>query len=70
MKDNMSSDAVMMNAYGLYLANGGTPDGFMDMTLDDVQMMYTSYNAMNRNNSKNIIMGIAKIMGRMFGEEE
>ena len=66
----MGPDTVMMEAYGLYLANGGTPEGFMDMTLDDVQMMYTAYTVQNRNNVKNMIIGMAKIFGKMFGGEE
>ena len=70
MKGNMGPDASMMNLYGLYLAHGGTPDGFMDMTLDDAQMMYTSIMAMNKNNSKDIVMGVAKVLGAIFGEQE
>lgn len=70
MSGNMSENISMMNVYGLYLAHGGTPDGFMDMTLDDVQMMYTSVMAMNKNNTKDIVLGIAKVMGRMFGDGE
>ena len=66
----MSPDMSLMNMYGLYLANGGTPDGFMDMTLDDVQMMYTSIVAMNKNNTKDIITGVAKILGKVFGGDE
>lgn len=69
MSGNMGDDASIMNMYGLYLAHGGTPDGFMDMTMDDVQMMYTSFVAMNKNNTKDIVTGIAKIMGKMFGDE-
>jgi len=59
-----------MEAYGLYLAHGGTPDGFMDMTLDDVQMMYTAYTVMNKNNVKDTVIGMAKMIGRMFGEQD
>ena len=66
----MSPDMSLMNVYGLYLAHGGTPDGFMDMTLDDVQMMYTSIVAMNKNNTKDIITGVAKILGKVFGGDE
>ena len=66
----MSPDMSLMNMYGLYLANGGTPDGFMDMTPDDVQMMYTSIVAMNKNNTKDIITGVAKILGKVFGGDE
>lgn len=70
MKGNMSEETSLLDAYGLYLAHGGTPEGFMDMTMDDVQLMYTSFIAMNKNNSKDIVLGISKIMGKMFGEEE
>ena len=70
MSGNMSESTSMMNVYGLYLAHGGTPDGFMDMTMDDIQMMYTSIVAMNKNNSKDIVLGIAKVMSAVFGEEE
>lgn len=69
MKGNMSPDVSLMNVYGLYLAHGGTPDGFMEMTMDDIQLMYTSFTAMNKNNSKDIVIGIAKIMGKVFGDE-
>ena len=70
MKGNMGPDISLMNVYGLYLAHGGTPDGFMEMTMDDIQLMYTSFTAMNKNNSKDIVLGIAKIMGKVFGDEE
>lgn len=69
MKGNMGPDASLMNVYGLYLAHGGTPDGFMEMTMDDIQLMYTSFTAMNKNNSKDIVIGVAKIMGKVFGDE-
>ena len=59
----------MMEAYGLYLAHGGTPEGFMNMTMDDVQMMYTSYTVMNKNNTKDIVLGLAKVMSGMFGAD-
>lgn len=70
MEDNKGPESSLMEAYGLYLFNGGTPEGFMSMTMDDIQMMYTSYTAMNRNNTKNIVLGIAKVIGRMFGEQD
>lgn len=70
MSGNMSPDMSVMNVYGLYLAHGGTPDRFMDMTMDDIQTMYTSFMALNKNNSKDIILGVAKILGATFGGDE
>ena len=66
LSENKGTDVAMMEAYGLYLAHGGRPDGFMDMTVDDIQMMYTSYTVMNKNNVKDTITGMAKILGKMF----
>ena len=70
MSGNKGPDVAIMEAYGLYLAHGGTPNGFMDMTMDDVQIMYTSMVAMNKNNSKDIVLGVAKVLGKTFGSDE
>lgn len=66
IKENKSPDVSVMEAYGVYLAHGGTPNGFMDMTLDDIQIMYTAYAVQNKNNTKDVLTGIAKILGKMF----
>lgn len=49
--------------YGLWLTNGGSPDGFQDLTMDDVQLMYMVHQAEGVRNRKLIAESIAKIFG-------
>lgn len=65
----MSSDALLLYTYGLYLSNGGTPDGFADMTMDDVQLMYTASTIHEKAYRKEMIEGIGKYLSKMFRTE-
>lgn len=66
----MSSDTAYLYAYGTYLANGGTHDGFMDLSNDEVQLIYTVSMAKQEKQTKDHLMGLAKILGKMFAGDE
>lgn len=63
----MSPEAARLQAYGTYLANGGTRDDFMDLTNDEVQLVYTVSAARDAKLVKDIVTGMAKAIGAMFG---
>lgn len=54
-------------AYGLYLMNGGTPEGFDNLTTEDVQIMYSAYIGTMTNMRREIIKDLIKIFQKMFG---
>lgn len=64
--EGVSPDIAMRQAYGLYLLHGGTPDGFENLTADDVQMMYSAYMATMAYNRHELIKDIVKIIETMF----
>lgn len=45
----------MLFAYGIYLSNGGTPSDFMEMTIDDVQIMLTAYLGAQKRSANSVI---------------
>ena len=67
MSGNMSPRSAYYLAYGTYLANGGTRDGFLDLTPDEVQLMYTVTAARHERLVKDLLEGMGKILGGMFG---
>lgn len=44
VEGTLSSEGACHMAYGLYLLGGGTPDGFQDLTIDDVQTILSVHN--------------------------
>lgn len=64
--DPLSPQASMLHAYGIYLSNGGTPKGFMDMTEDDIQIMYTTYTANKTHERTELLKELVKIIQKMF----
>lgn len=64
-KREPSEKAVMIAAYGIYLMNGGTKEGFMDLTLDDIQTIYTTYTAYQTA----LVSDITKVLSKMYGGE-
>lgn len=66
MTGNFSEESGVLYTYGRYLLGGGTPDGFLDLTPDDVQAMYTVALGDQMKQANRIIEGIA----RMFGAEK
>lgn len=57
---------MFMQMYGEYLLNGGTPERFMDLTHDEVQLMITVSSA-TRAKERNDLM---RALGRMLGAKE
>lgn len=63
INDTMSGDAAFLYTYGLFLANGGTYNQFMDMDWDDVQLMYYAQEITRRKTVKETIEGVARLFG-------
>lgn len=63
VEGGMSSDAAFQTAYGLYLLGGGTPDGFQDLTVDDVQTMLSVHNGMQTRQRTALVRDISKMFG-------
>ena len=38
----LDGDSALLYIYGIYLSNGGNPDDFMELTMDDIQIMTTA----------------------------
>lgn len=64
--DGVSPQIAFAQAYGLYLMNGGTPEGFMQLTEDDIQIMYTSYMSTLVNNRRELMKDIVKVLEKML----
>ena len=64
--EGISPDIALRQAYCLYLMHGGTPDGFEDLTPDDVQIMYSAYMATMAYDRHELIKDIIKIIEAMF----
>ena len=47
--------AALTYAYGLYLMGGGTPDGFMDMTVFDAQVLLTTADGLRTRERNEIV---------------
>lgn len=66
LRDNMSSDMVLLYAYGRYLLHGGDPEKFLDLTPDDIQIMYITDVLSQRKNTQDVLSGLTKIIGKVF----
>ena len=66
----MSPESALLYTYGVYLSNGGTPQGFMDMTPEDIQLMYTVHTCEKNKEATTLLSGIAKILTKLMGCEE
>ena len=64
--ESVSPQAAMLHAYGIYLSHGGTPRDFMNMTEDDIQIMYTSYTATLAHERNELLKELVKIIQKMF----
>lgn len=70
MSGEMSSDTAYLYAYGTYLSNGGRREDFLDLSYDEVQLIYTVSMAKQEKQTKDHLMGLAKILGKMFVGDE
>lgn len=60
---NQSSTVSLMQVYGEYLLNGGTHEGFMDLTADEVQLMLIVASAGRDRDRMKLLDGIAGMIG-------
>lgn len=60
---NLSSNVALMQVYGEYLLNGGTYEGFMDLTADEVQLMLIVASAGRDRERARLLDGIAGMIG-------
>lgn len=65
---SMSSDAAFHMAYGIYLMGGGTPEGFRDLTVDDVQTILSTHNGLQARQRDLLLKDISKMFGRGSGD--
>lgn len=59
-----------MVAYAQYLANGGTPKGWMQFTETDILLMQTYYNESRYKELEAQAILIAKYIGKIFGGDK
>lgn len=59
----MEGKAVVLHAYGHYLANGGTVRDFLEMTDDDVQLMYVVMESERLRDLNNLLESLGKMLG-------
>lgn len=53
---------AVLEAYGTYLMHGGSKETFMDLTDDDIQIMYTAYFGGQRR----MVHSLVDRIGKMF----
>jgi len=59
-----------MYMYGMYLANGGTPDDYFNMDEDDLDMMYIAFNATEAHRHNRWMEGLSKFIKALVGGTE
>lgn len=64
--EGTTPEVASLQAYGLYLMHGGTPKGFMSMTEDDVQVMYSAYLSTMAHERRELLKDLVKIIEKMF----
>ena len=63
MEGSGNGDVVMMQLYGNYLLNGGSPEGFLDLTYDELQLMITVHSAEKARERNELMKSLARLMG-------
>lgn len=66
LRDEMSSDTILVYTYGRYLLHGGDPEKFLDLTMDDIQIMYISDALYQKKSTQDTITGLLKVLGKVF----
>jgi hypothetical protein len=61
-----SAESATLYAYGIYLMNGGTPEGFDTLTEDDIQILLTSYTGTMARQNKTLF----KMLKAFFGGDD
>ena len=70
MSGDMSSDSAYLYAYATYLANGGRREDFLDLSHDEIQLIYTVSMAKQEKQTRDHLNGLVKILSKMFVGEE
>ena len=70
MRGRLSPQTSLLLAYGLYLANGGTPEGFDSFSQEDADIMLASYTAYRAFERIELLKGFSQVMAKMFGGGE
>lgn len=65
----VSDLGARMYMYGIYLAHGGTPEAYLSMDRDDLDMMYIAYSATEAHRHNRWIEGLIKIIQALFGNK-
>lgn len=63
MEGSQSSNVALMQIYGEYLLGGGSPDRFMDLTPDEIQLMLIVASAGREKERARLLDGIAGMLG-------
>jgi hypothetical protein len=66
----LSALGTEMYMYGIYLSHGGTPEGYLQMDQDDLDMMYIAHSALEAHRHKRWMEGLVKIFQALFGRKE
>lgn len=64
----MTTDAAVLMMYGEYLKNGGKREDFMDLSMEDIQIMYSVYMTDELRAMKRMTEAIAAIAGKELQE--
>ena len=70
MRGTLGPQTSLLLAYGLYLSNGGTPEGFDSFSQEDADIMLASYTAYRTFERVELLKGFAQVIGKMFGVEQ
>lgn len=65
--ESVSPNVAFKQVYGLYLMNGGTPEGFTGLTDDDVQLMYSAYLGTMTYLRRELVKDIIQVVQRLLG---
>lgn len=60
----MDGDSALLFAYGIYLSNGGTPSEFMEMSLEDIQIMFTAYMGAQKRAARSVVGAMINAMSK------
>ena len=63
----MTELGTQMYMYGIYLAHGGSPEAYLDLDQDDLDMMYVAYSATEAHRHNRWMEGLIKIIQAVFG---
>lgn len=63
-KSTLDGDSALLFAYGIYLSNGGTPSEFMEMSLEDIQIMFTAYMGAQKRAARSVVGAMINAMSK------